>query len=199
MTDPMVLLYAEASPFARKVRIVAAEVGISLSLTAVHASPLAGRTDVTQVNPLGKIPALVVPEIGVLYDSSVICRYLGQETDLYPAGSEGWRALRREALADGLMEAALLARYETTLRPEALRWQDWIDGQVSKIRNALVAMEAEISPSGTFDIGNIATACALGYLDFRFAALYWRKSHPGLADFAATLHQRPSVRESAPS
>lgn len=135
----------------------------------------------------------------MLYDSSVICRYLGETTSLYPKGMALWRALRREALADGLMEAALLARYETTLRPEPMRWPEWVQAQMVKVRHALAVMGNDAWQAETPDIGDIATGCALGYLDFRYPDLDWRADFPALSHFAERIMTRPAFLATAPS
>lgn len=199
MTDALTLIYALPSPFVRKAVIVAAEAGIMLDRKDATASPIATNPDLEKINPLGKVPALILPSGDVLYDSPVICRYLGDGTPLYPTDTAGWRALRREALADGLIDAALLLRYETTLRPEALRWVDWMDGQMAKIHQALRVMAQEAEIVSGFDIGDVATGCALGYLDFRYPDLDWRSRHPALAIYAETLFGRTSFIESAPA
>lgn len=186
------LLWAAPSPFVRKVRVVAAETGTALTLTEVFANPLERRDQVCDANPLGKIPALRLPGGQVLYDSRVICRYVGAGSALYPAGDAEWSALRREALADGLLEAALLARYETALRPAEYRWDDWLAGQMAKIAAALSRMECDGPDAAAPDIGDIATGCALAYLDLRFPDLDWRADHPGLAGFYERMSQRPS-------
>src|SRR3546814_16106441 len=108
----------------------------------------------------------------MLFDSRVICEYLDslhQGAKLFPAGAARWRALRLQALGDGLLDAALLVRYEGFLRPEAKRWQDWADGQMLKVRGALADIE-QLAPGfgDTLDIGTVSVACALGYLDFRY-------------------------------
>ena len=128
----------------------------------------------------------------------MICRDLGMGHALYPTGAAEWRALRREALADGLLDAALLARYETFLRPENLRWQGWIDGQLAKIGSALAVMAADAPNAENPDIGDFATACALFYLDFRYPQIDWRGRHPQLADFAAAMAARPAFRDTQP-
>lgn len=199
MTQPLKLLFAEASPFVRKVCVVATETNTPLERIEVFASPLEARDEVIDLNPLGKIPALRTLSDEVIYDSTVICRYLGDGTALYPNGDALWRALRREALADGLMEAALLVRYETTMRPQVLRWQEWRTGQMDKVTRALSAMESDIAHASTFDIGDIATGCALGYLDFRFPDLDWRALTPMLAAYAEPLHARASFQETTPA
>ena len=131
------LFYSQPSPYVRKVRAAAIEIGTELVLIPASASPVARSPDLVAANPLGKLPCLRLADGELLYDSRVICRYLGAESRLYPRGNGEWRALRREALADGLLDAALLARYETFLRPEPLRWQDWLDGQLAKVSAAL--------------------------------------------------------------
>lgn len=192
------LFHAAASPFVRKVRVVAHEADQALDLIAVHATPLATPDALLAVNPLGKIPTLRTPSGEELYDSRVICRYLGEGAGLYPPAPLLWRALRREALADGLLEAALLARYETILRPEERRWEDWIAGQSGKIMRALAAMATDNANAERPDIGDIATGCALAYLDFRYPQIDWRSTHPGLAGFAETLFARPSFQNTEP-
>ena len=192
------LFYSQASPYVRKVRAAAIEIGTELTLIPASASPVARSPDLVAANPLGKLPCLRLADGELLYDSRVICRYLGAESRLYPQGDGEWRALRREALADGLLDAALLARYETFLRPEPLRWQDWLDGQLAKVGAALDVMEADAPNADAPDIGDIATACALFYLDFRFPQLNWREGHPGLAGFAAVIEARPSFQQTRP-
>lgn len=191
------LYFAAPSPFVRKVRIVAQEVGHELELVEVFASPITLHEGLTNANPLGKIPALRLPGGEVLYDSSVICRYLGETTPLYPKGMALWRALRREALADGLMEAALLARYETTMRPEPMRWPEWVHGQMDKVRHALAVMGDDVRQGKTYDIGDIATGCALGYLDFRYPDLDWRADFPELSHFVERIMTRSAFLATA--
>ena len=192
------LFYSQASPYVRKVRAAAIEIGTELRLIPASASPVARSPELVAANPLGKLPCLRLADGELLYDSRVICRYLAQGRALYPSGPGEWRALRREALADGLLDAALLARYETFLRPEPLRWQDWLDGQLAKVSAALDVMEADAPNADAPDIGDIATACALFYLDFRFPQLNWREGHPGLAGFAAVIEARPSFQQTRP-
>ncbi|MCH4810553.1 glutathione S-transferase family protein [Vreelandella neptunia] len=198
MTNNCKLYYASMSPFVRKARIVAREVGWSLDLISVFASPIAPPEDLVRVNPLAKIPALRIPTGEVLFDSPVICRYLGEGTELYPTELALWRALRREALADGLIEAALLARYETTLRPEPRRWSDWVESQMGKVARCLEVMSHEVGDAEEPDIGDIATGCALAYLDFRYPQLTWRTDFPALAAFAEALNKRPAFQDTQP-
>ncbi|MGH8801602.1 MAG: glutathione S-transferase family protein, partial [Casimicrobiaceae bacterium] len=138
----------------------------------------------------------------VLYDSRVICEYLDHAAGgkLFPPGSAPrWRALRDQALGDGLLDAAVLARYEAAVRPEAFRWQAWSDGQAAKIASCLGVIESDADQFGErIDIGTITIGCALGYLDLRFADLAWRSAHPRTANWFARLSERPSMRVSAP-
>jgi glutathione S-transferase len=200
----MKLYFNPASPFVRKVRVAAIELGLSgsIELTSVSLTPVSSHEGLRADNPLGKIPALLTREGMVLYDSPVICEYLDSLAGgnrLFPApGSARWTALRRQALADGIMDAAVLTRYEQTLRPQELRWREWADGQLLKIRTALDALERENLES-VFDIGTISIACALGYLDLRFAGEGWRTNRPRLAAWLAGISERPSLTATAPA
>lgn len=190
----MKLLYSPTSPFARKVLVLALETGQSLDLETQSASPTARNPQLAGRNPLGKIPVLLT-EDGPLYDSRVICQYLDTRhggASLYGTGAARFTALRREALADGLLDAALLARYES-VRPEEKQWADWHEGQLAKVRAALTVMDADL-PAGV-DIAAIAYGCALAYLDFRFASLDWRDGHPRLAAWEAGFAARPSMQQ----
>ncbi|KPK06277.1 MAG: glutathione S-transferase, partial [Betaproteobacteria bacterium SG8_39] len=120
---------------------------------------------------------------------------------LFPAsGAARWSALRRQSLGDGIMDAGILRRYELLLRPEALRWADWLDGQQAKIDHALDAAEREAAGWGSaFDIGHVTLACALGWLDFRFAEFDWRAQRPALAAWQARVAARPSLSQTVPA
>lgn len=193
-----------ASPFARKVRVVARETGLIGKLQEIETavSPVAPNKDLASANPLIKIPALELDDGTTLYDSRVICEYLDSLAGgrLFPAsGSERWQALRLQALCDGILDAAVLTRYETVVRPEALRWPDWIAGQRAKIEGGLAVLERNQAGFGDrFAIGQIGAACVLGYLDFRFPDIAWRKSHAGLARWFEQISARASVRETMP-
>ena len=194
-----------ASPFARKVRIVLRERGLSGQVDEVETSvsPVAPNADLTRANPLGKIPALTLDDGTTLFDSRVICEYLdtiGAAPHLFPvAGTERWNALRLQALCDGILDAAVISRYELAVRPEALRWKDWIAGQRTKIDGGVDALEREQPSWGqAFGIGQVGAACVLGYLDFRFPDNAWRSNHPRLAAWFEGISQRPSVRDTTP-
>ncbi|MFT8247000.1 glutathione S-transferase [Roseomonas sp. BN140053] len=200
----MKLFYAAASPYVRKVRIVATENGLwdHIEPVTITANPLSRNATLGAANPLAKVPCLVLEDGSALYDSRVICEVLdatGGGT-LFPVpGPDRWRALVEQALADGLLDAALLIRYESSTRPEEIRSQPWLDGQMGKILAALDEMERRAADlGGRVDIGTIAMACALGYLDFRFADLGWQHGRAGLAAWFARFAERPSFRDSMP-
>ena len=201
----MKLYVSPASPFARKVSVTIAELklGARVVQEPATASPVSRNDELARGNPLAKIPTLLLDDGTSLYDSPVICEYLDHISGaprLFPApGPARWSALRRQALADGLMDAAILLRYEQTLRPEALRWPDWMDGQSAKITGALDALEGEAPGFGAaFDIGHIAIGCALGYLDLRYEHLRWRNGRPALAAWCAMVSERPSMVATIP-
>ena len=154
-------------------------------------------------NPLGKVPALERDDGPALYDSRVICRYLDDyaKAGLYPAGPALWETLVLEATADGILDAALLMVYEWRLRPEEHRFAPWVEGQWSKIDRALTMIESRGMPQlqGPLDMGQIALACALGYLDFRHADRGWRTERPHLAAWEAVFAQRPSMQATRPA
>ncbi|MCC7484999.1 MAG: glutathione S-transferase [Burkholderiales bacterium] len=195
-----------ASPFARKVRIAAREAGLGGRIEEIETpvSPVAANDELARENPLVKIPALVTGAGEVLYDSAVICEYLDtlhEGVKLFPAaGPRRFAALRLQALADGILDAAVLCRYETFARPQPLRWAEWIEGQQRKIFGGLAALETGVDGwSGEFGIGQIGAACVLGYLDFRFPDWDWRTGRPRLVQWYETAARRPSVRDTAPS
>lgn len=200
----MKLHYNQASPFVRKVLIVAHEHGIfdQLELVPAAITPVAPSAAVAEANPVGKIPALVLEDGSSLFDSAVIVEYLdhvGGGSLLPAAGPARWRALRLQAVADGLMDAAILVRYERGVRPAEKQWDAWIDGQLLKVRQSLAALEAEASSfavPGT--IGEITVGAALAYLDFRFPDEGWRTKHPGLASFYARIAEHPSFVATVP-
>ena len=199
----MQLYFNPASPYVRKVRVTAHELGLGgrIELTSISLSPVSPHEGVRSSNPIGKIPTLVTDDGMTLYDSPVICESLDALAGgnrIFPApGTARWTALRRQALGDGIMDAAVLTRYEQGVRPKELRWDAWVDGQFLKVRTALDALERE-DLAGAFDIGAISIACALGYLDLRFAGEGWRTSRPRLAAWLQSVSQRPSLTATMP-
>lgn len=196
----MKLYFSALSPFVRKARVAAMELGLDkkIELVTVATTPVAMSADLAKVNPLGKLPTLVTDDGDLLFDSAVIVEYLDALAGggkIIPAkGPERWRVKRTEALADGLMDAAVLTRYETFLRPADRQWPEWIAGQKQKVMQALDALEGQ---SWLFDdkvdAGKIAVACALGYLDLRFADLGWRKRCETLGRWYDAFAKRPSM------
>ena len=189
----MILRYSPASPYARKIRIAAELLGLSERIRIESASTADPNDSLRIQNPLGKIPTLILADGSSLYDSRVIADYLDHLSGggkLIPADPDRrFAALRLQALGDGINDAALLIRYETATRPAALRDPEAIALQQGKIDRALATLEAA-PPAGPPDIGQIALACALGYLDLRFEGA-WRQTHPRvvawLADFCAAV------------
>lgn len=178
----LVLRSSPPSPFGRKVKIAAATLGLSDRIEIVATDTMNPDDPISSVNPLGKIPALEIEDGTVLFDSRVILDYLDHLSGggkLIPAEPTArFAALRLQALADGLMDAALLQVYEARLRDADKRSELWLERQSAKVTRALAALEAS-PPAVDTTIGSIATACALGYLDFRFAG-NWRETHPKL-------------------
>ncbi|WP_458378760.1 glutathione S-transferase [Pseudomonas chlororaphis] len=205
-TPSMTLFHNPASPYVRKVMVLLHETS-QLDRVALHASqltPVNPDTTLNQDNPLGKIPALRLADGNVLYDSRVILDYLDQQhvgNPLIPReGSARWRRLTLAALADGVMDASVLIRYELALRAPEKHWELWLDGQRDKIRRALAVLEADAIAelASHFDVAAISVACALGYLDFRHPDLQWRDAQPRLAAWYAEVSQRPSMLATQP-
>jgi len=200
----MQLYYSASSPFVRKCLVSAQELGLRERIELLPAAPHPVNRDAAVVarNPLGKIPTLVTDDGATLYDSRVICEYLNSLGDghlLAATGAARWSALTLQALADGIMDAAVLTRYENAARPENLRWVAWVDGQLAKVHGGLAELERQAQGFGTrVDIGTIALGCALGYLDFRYASLGWRERHPLTAAWFAQFAQRESMQATAP-
>ncbi len=204
----MKLVGSNTSPYVRKVRIVMAEK--KLDYTYVLEDPGARDSKITEYNPLGKVPCLVMEGGEAIFDSRVIVEYLDTLSPvgkLIPAsGRERAEVKTWEALADGLLDAALLVRYEATWsgRAPEQRCQAWMDKQMGKIHSALGAMSRGLAEkpfcSGIhMSLADIAVGSALGYLDFRFADLDWRGAHPNLAKLFDKLMQRPSFQQSVPA
>ncbi|MFZ1468090.1 MAG: glutathione S-transferase [Paracoccaceae bacterium] len=199
----MKLYHSATSPYVRKVMILiheAAIAGIELAPVAGHA--LAPGSMPVDQNPLGKIPALVLDDGRAIHDSRVICRYLDAHAGagFYPSGEGLWDSLTLESMADGMLDAAVLMVYEARLRPEALQFAPWVEGQWSKIDRSLQAVEERWLPhlSGPLDIGQIALAAALGYLEFRHSGRNWALNRPGLAAWWQAFSARPSVAATVP-
>ncbi len=201
----MKLTFSPASPFARKVRICAIELGLIDKIELVSATVAPGTPNEAyahDVNPLRKLPALILDDGTVLVDSFVICEYLDDlaGNKLIPAsGAARWKVKSEHSMLQGMLDAMLLCRYEKLLRPEALRWQVWYDDQWDRAWQGFTRFEAQPDVlARPLDITQIALACALGYADFRFPDCNWRNSFPKLAAFNEKMLQRPSVKVSIP-
>ncbi|MGI9350065.1 MAG: glutathione S-transferase N-terminal domain-containing protein [Rhizobiaceae bacterium] len=201
----MKLWYAAASPFVRKVLILAHETGIIGQLEIVDAAttPLNPHKQLQQDNPLGKIPTLVLDDGQSIFDSRVICEYLDGLHDgekmIPEEGMERINALVAQSIGDGLMDAAVGIRYEQFLRPEEKQWDEWIDGQFRKISQSLDVLESwRGGRMQDIHIGSIAVASALSYMDFRHGQFDWRESRPVLTQMLATFSQRASMQETDP-
>lgn len=201
----MKLYSVAASPFARKARILIIELGLEQRVEIVDpgaVTPVSNNDELNTRNPLGMIPVLLLDNGRSLADSRVICEYLDHIAggSLFP-GDESRRfdALGLQSLADGIMDLAVALRYETAMRPEELRWQNWIDHQQEKISRSLDALETACrSFAESPTIGEVTVACALGYLDFRFSDNDWRSTRPGLSDWFQRFMQRKSLAATVP-
>ena len=194
----MKLRYSPASPFVRKVLVVAKETGLDSRIEPVATSTTDPASGLAKENPLGKVPSLRLDDGTNLYDSRVICEYLDSlhgDPKLLPASGEArWTALRRQALGDGIMDAAVLRRMESR-RPANEQSPAYGEAQRGKVTAALDLLEREADGlDGGIDIGAIAIGCALGYLDFRFAHEDWRQGRPKLARWFEGFARRPSMQ-----
>ncbi|MBL8561007.1 MAG: glutathione S-transferase [Gemmobacter sp.] len=204
----MRLFHSPASPFVRKVMVTLIETGMAGRVTLINTAttPMAPDAGLIGSNPLGKIPALELDSGEVIVDSRVICRWIDAQTNdgagagLYgPAGQE-WPLLTLEAMADGVLDAAVLMVYEWRMRPEERRHAPWVEGQWSKIARALDAIDSRWMHhlEAPLNIGQIAMGAVLGYLDFRHPDRQWRAAHPHLAAWEADFSTRPSMQQTAP-
>ena len=203
----MKLIGSTTSPYLRKVRVVLAEKKLDyrLELQDVWAAD----TTIAQTNPLGKVPCLVMEGGDTLFDSRVIVDYLDTLSPvgklLPPHGRERAEVKMWEALADGLLDAAILVRLENTFagRSEAQRSPAWIARQMAKVEGSLQAMAQGLGDKAYFggihpNLADMAVGCALGWLEFRFPEIDWRTAHPNLGRLLDKLMQRPSFADTRP-
>lgn len=201
----MKLYYAMPSPFVRKVMMAMKELKIYDQVELIETSVVPGKENseyADRVNPLRKIPALELSDGSVVVDSVVICEYLNEldgSNRLIPADINDRQSVRTgHSIANGVMDAAVLIRYETFLRPEPNRWQVWIDEQHTKVDNALAWFDQRaLGKLNTIE--DIAVACALGYVDFRMGDYPWRDKYKSLAQWQASIADMPSFKETMPS
>jgi glutathione S-transferase len=200
----MKLIASLTSPYVRKVRIVLAEKKIDCDL--VLDSPWVEGNQVAVSNPLGKIPVLLLDDESPLYDSRVIAEYLdtvAPNNRLLPAsGRERISVKRWEALADGVLDAAVAAFLEAR-RPDGERSPSWIERQRGKVNQALKVMSDDLGDQpwchgSGLSLADIAVGCALGYVSFRLGDIRWREQYPNLAQLYEKLMQRPAFAETVP-
>lgn len=195
----MKLFHAPTSPYARKVMAVIIAAGLEDRVTLIPTSTQENPPDLHAMNPLGRIPCLVTEDGVGLFDSPVICEYLDNvaAANLFPPpGAARWRALKQQALGDGIMDAAVARRGEQN-RPQETARTAVMDRHAAAVARALDLLESD-PPADHLDIGAIALACALGYLDLRFAADDWRASHPKLSAWHQKIAARPELARTKP-
>jgi glutathione S-transferase len=201
----MKLTFSPASPFARKVRIAAIELGLIDSIELVPATVVPGQPneEYSRITPLKKLPVLILDNGEVILDSYVIVEYLDELAGggkLIPASGEArWKVKSDHSLLQGMLDSMLLCRYEKMVRPEPLRWQAWADDHWNRAWAGMARFEANAEAlARPFDIVQIGLTCVLGYADFRFADCGWRKAYPKLDAFHDKVLTRPSVKVSLP-
>lgn len=199
----MKLYYSTTSPYVRKVRVVAIEKGLADSIELVAANPWPEPAAIVAVNPLGKVPVLVTGAGLALYDSPVICEYLDalvERPRLIPAiGDARWQALRMQALADGILDAAVSIVLERR-RPEAERSTMSQKRASEAIRRGVQSLAASLgTPLGTLDLGQLAAAVAIGYLQFRLPDMDFGAGQAVVRDWWDEVGRRPSFVATAPA
>ncbi len=201
----MKLYYTPTSPFVRKVLVAAHELGLIARIETEFLRPVPTKADATLSarNPLNKIPTLITDDGLALYDSPVIVEYLGtlaEGLSLVPAqGAERWRALRTQALCDGILDASILVFYERAHRPKEMWWPDWLDGQSQKALQGLDALEHEAATWGeTADLAQVCAGVTLGWLEFRNVHGDIRATRPNLTAWYERFRERPSMIATEP-
>ncbi len=199
----MKLRYSPTSPYVRKVMVTALETGLDKKIEKVPTNPWDPDTDLTKDNPIGKVPALKIEGGDTLFDSPVICEFLDEmhkgDKLFPPAGGTRWTVLRLQALADGILDAAV-ARVVEGKRPAELQSKDWLERQKKAIARSLDALESSVDEleGRHLNIAHVAIGCALGYLDFRHPGDEWRKGRPNLAKWYEEFSKRPSMQATVP-
>ena len=201
----MKLIGSNTSPYVRKVRVVMAEKKLDYSFELDNV--WSAETQVHQSNPLGKVPCLVMEDGSALYDSRVIAEYLDTLTPvcklLPPNGRDRAEVKVWEALADGVLDAGILVRLETTLRPAAQQSPEWIERQWGKVHAGLRVMSERLGESNFcagnhYSLADVAVACALGWISFRYPDIAWRGDYPNLARLFDKLSERQSFKDTVP-
>ena len=200
----MKLVYSPPSPFVRKVTTLIHHADLSdrIELVNVKTTALSVAEEARAANPLGKIPVMILEDGKAIFDSRVITQYLDEfaGSNLYPR-ERIYDILTLEALADGIMESAVSITYESKLRPDNEQSPSWMEAQWSKVLHAVKALdEGEFKAmDGDMNMGQIAVACALGYLDFRHNARQWRSGHSNLASWNDEMMKLPALIKTIPT
>ena len=201
----MKLFYTRPSPYARKARAAAIELGLEDRIEFVEVTTLTHPTsnipELRRENPLQKVPVLVADDGQRLFDSVVIAEYLDDLAggSLFPKDARRWPSLRLHALAQGIIDAGVAVRLES-LRTEDKRWDEWIEAHVRKIVSGLDAIEAEPELlAGPLDIGQLTLACAIEWLAFRNVYSESEEGRPRLAAWYQTVRERPSLLATRPT
>ena len=199
----MLLRHSHTSPFVRKVMLLAHETGLAARIETQTVDGWTEPEHLTGDNPLSMVPTLVLDDGSALYDSTVICDYLDRLHDgprMIPEDGEArWRVLREQALADGMIDCAILVMMEEIKRPADRRWDWWLELKRRAIRRSLDRLEADVDGlAGRVDLGTISIAVGLSYLDLRGAVGEWRDGHAGLSAWHAQFAARPSMQATAP-
>lgn len=201
----MKLIGSLASPYVRKVRVVMAEKKLDYEFVLENVwSP---DSAIQQSNPLGKVPCLIMEDGGAMFDSRVIAEYLDTMSPvgklISGQGRERAEVKCWEALADGVLDAAVAVRLERTLRPAEQQSEAWVERQWSKVNAGLKAMSAGLGDKpfcagNQYTLADVAVGCALGWLDFRFPEFQWREDYPNLTRLFDKLSERPSFKDTVP-
>ena len=199
----MKLRYSPTSPYVRKVMVTALETGVEGRIERIPTNVWDPASDIAADNPLGKVPALITDGGEILFDSPVICEFLDSLHDgvklFPPSGGARWTALRRQALGDGILDAAV-GRLLEGKRPDGERSDAWAARLSAAVERSLDFLEDKADAlGGAVTIGHITIACALGYLDFRFPDEVWRTDRPALADWFEEFAERRSIVETIPA
>jgi len=201
----MKLIGSLTSPYVRKVRVVLAEKKLDYHFEQENV--WAAETTIQNLNPLGKVPVLVMEDGYVMQDSRVIVEYLDTLTPvcklLPPNGRERADIKCWEALADGVLDAGVLVRLERTLRPAKQQSPEWIERQLKKVELGLASMSERLEDGAWcagnhYSLADVAVGCALGWLSFRFPEIDWRDKHPNLGKLFDKLSERPSFKDTIP-
>jgi glutathione S-transferase len=201
----MKLAFSPGSPFARKVRIAAIELGLidKIELFTTTVAPGQPNPEYSKIYPMKKLPALILGNGDIIVDSYVIVEYLDELAGggkLIPtSGPTRWKVKSDHSMLQAMLDSMLLCRYEKMVRPQGLQWQGWSDDHWNRAWTGMAHFENQPDMlSRPLDISQIALVCVLGYADYRFADCGWRKAYPKLDAFHERMLQRPSVKISVP-